>query len=51
MSVMEAMKLISTDAFIALLYPLSKLVIIPADKFDEVWLYVDSVYTNALGTL
>ncbi|RPB20507.1 hypothetical protein L211DRAFT_841596, partial [Terfezia boudieri ATCC MYA-4762] len=32
-----------------LLFELSKPVTIPAEKFDEIWLYVDSVYASLSG--
>ncbi|KAF8428188.1 hypothetical protein EV426DRAFT_705089 [Tirmania nivea] len=47
----EAIMPISTDAlyYRTLLFELSKLVTIPAEKFDEIWPYVDSVYTSLSG--
>ncbi|RPB29801.1 hypothetical protein L211DRAFT_832501 [Terfezia boudieri ATCC MYA-4762] len=47
----EAMIPISTDAlhYRTLLFELSKPVTIPAEKFDEIWLYVDSVYASLSG--
>ncbi|RPB23002.1 hypothetical protein L211DRAFT_290847 [Terfezia boudieri ATCC MYA-4762] len=40
-----------TDAlhYRTLLFELSKPVTIPAEKFDEIWLYVDSVYASLSG--
>ncbi|KAF8425213.1 hypothetical protein EV426DRAFT_573443 [Tirmania nivea] len=47
----EAMMPISTDAlhYRTLLFELSKPVTIPTEKFDEIWPYVDSVYTSLSG--
>ncbi|RPB18236.1 hypothetical protein L211DRAFT_843865 [Terfezia boudieri ATCC MYA-4762] len=47
----EAMIPISTDAlhYRTLLFELSKPVTIPTEKFDEIWLYVNSVYASLSG--
>ncbi|KAF8420376.1 hypothetical protein EV426DRAFT_243477 [Tirmania nivea] len=47
----EVMMPISADAlhYRTLLFELSKLVIIPADKFNEIWPYVDTVYRTLRG--
>ncbi|KAF8433176.1 hypothetical protein BGX38DRAFT_211774 [Terfezia claveryi] len=47
----EAMMPISADAlhYRTLLFELRKPVIIPADKFNEIWPYIDSVYATLRG--
>ena len=49
----EELMPISADAlqYRALLFDLNKPIIIPADQFDEVWPYVDSVYTKLQSEL
>lgn len=49
----EVLMPVSVDAlhYRSLLFDLSTPVVIPADKFDEVWPYVDSVYTKLQSEL
>jgi len=49
----EAMMPISADALhhCTILFDLSKLVIMSSEKFDEIWLYVDSVYLKLQSEL